>query len=62
MENKLKALFDFQKFDGNAELQGVIHSVHSRYQKRELGLDEMEMVNAAGITDVYPRKEEEKKR
>ena len=55
MENKLKALFDFQKFEGNADLQQVIDSVHSRYSasgnrsgRRELSLDDMEWVNAAG--------------
>ena len=53
MENKLKALFDFQKYEGNAELQQLIDSVHSRYSasgngRRELSLDDMEWVNAAG--------------
>ena len=31
MENRLKKLFDFQKFEGNSDLQSVIDSVHSRY-------------------------------
>ena len=52
MENKLKAMFDFQKFEGNADLQSVIASVHSRYSARELSLDEMEWVNAAGVPDL----------
>ena len=37
--NKLSALFDFQKFDGNASLQRVIDSVHSRHAVQELSLD-----------------------
>ena len=52
MENKLSALFDFQKFEGNKALQSVINSVHSRYSARELSLDEMEWVNAAGTPDL----------
>ena len=54
MENKLKALFDYQKFEGNAELQSVIDSVHSRYAVRELSMDEMEWVNAAGVSVQNP--------
>ena len=50
MENKLKKLFDFQKFDGNASLQSVIDDVHSRYAMRELDMDDMEWVNAAGCS------------
>lgn len=48
MEKKLKSLFDFQKFEGNPALQQVIDSVHSRYAVRELSVDEMEWVSAAG--------------
>lgn len=48
MEKTLKALFDLQKFEGNADLQKVINSVHSRYPFRELSLDELDHVNAAG--------------
>ena len=48
MENKLKKLFDFQKFEGNASLQSVIDDVHARYAKKELSMDDMEWVNAAG--------------
>ena len=54
MENKLKALFDYQKFEGNAALQSVIDSVHSRYAVRELSMDEMEWVNAAGVPVQNP--------
>ena len=52
MENKLKAMFDFQKFDGNADLQSIINSTHSRYSVKELSLDEMEWVNAAGVPEM----------
>lgn len=56
MEKKLKQLFDFQKFSGNAELQSVIDSVHSRYETRELNMDEMDMVFAAGVPHLPDRK------
>ena len=54
MENRLKKLFDFQKFEGNSDLQSVIDSVHSRYSSsaRELSLDEMSWVNAAGQPEM----------
>ena len=51
MERRLKALMDFQKFEGNAMLQQVIDDVHSRYAARELNLDEMEWVSAAGTPE-----------
>ncbi len=52
MEKRLRALFDFQRFEGNSELQDVIDDVHARYAGRELDLDEMEMVNAAGSPEM----------
>ena len=38
----LNRLFDYQRFEGNQELQQVIDSVHSRYSARELSLDDMD--------------------
>ena len=61
MESKLKTLFDYQKFEGNAALQQVIDSVHARYASRELNLEEMEWVNAAG-TPHQPVRPEKKDR
>ena len=55
MERKLKGLFDYQKFDGNMKLQSVIDSVHSRYGMRELDMDEIGMVSAAGIPEIMKR-------
>lgn len=60
MENKLRKLFDFQKFEGNSDLQQVIDSVHARYQKRELSMDEMDMVFAAGQPELPVKKDNEK--
>ena len=56
MEGKLKALFDYQKFEGNPALQSVIDSVHSRYAVRELSLDDMEWVSAAGDSNDPEKK------
>ena len=56
MERTLKSLFDFQKFEGNSDLQKVIDSTHSRYAVRELSLDEMEGVAAAGIPEINNQK------
>ena len=55
MDHKLWQLFNYQKFDGDRELQQEIDSVHAKYAARELSFADMEMVNAAGIPD--PKKE-----
>ncbi len=52
MENTLKRLFDFQRFDRNEDLQRVIDSVHAKYAARELSMDEMSGVNAAGNPEL----------
>ncbi len=62
MENKLKQLFGYQQFEGNRELQQVIDSVHAKYAMRELGLDDLEMVNAAGIPELPDRKKDGKEK
>ena len=54
MEKKLKTMFDYQKFENNSALQQVINSVHSRWSTRELSMDEMEWVSAAGTPVVNP--------
>ena len=62
MENKLKQLFGYQQFEGNRELQQVIDSVHAKYATRELALNDMEMINAAGVPELPDkRKDWEKK-
>ena len=61
MEAKLKRLFDYQKFEQNADLQRVIDSVHARYARQELSLDDAEWVSAAGIANLYPKQDDQKK-
>ncbi len=45
---KLALLFGYQRFEENRSLQQAIDSVHGRYQARELSLDSMDMIAAAG--------------
>ena len=52
MENKLKLLFDYQKFARDRKLQSVIDAVRAR--PRELSLDETEFVSAAGSPYYKP--------
>ncbi len=58
MEKTMRQLFDYQKFAGNTALQGVIDSVHARYATRELNLEEMIWVSAAGTPDLDSRKKD----
>lgn len=47
MERKLRALFDYQKFEGNSALAAVIDETEARYA-RALDDDDLSMVAAAG--------------
>lgn len=47
MENKIKALFEFQRFSGNKRLDAMINDTESRY-RNEIADDELESVSAAG--------------
>ena len=67
MEKYLETMFGFQRFNENDRLQRVIDSVHARYNTadgksgmRELNLDEMEWVAAAGVQQ--PKQGLEKKK
>lgn len=46
IENKLSALFDFQKYENNARLASVINKDANAI--RELSDDDLNMVSAAG--------------
>ncbi|MBR4718869.1 MAG: hypothetical protein IKP31_01360 [Lachnospiraceae bacterium] len=48
MEEKLRRLFDFQRFIVNEDLQEVIDSVEARHTKAMLTDDELDYVAAAG--------------
>ncbi|MGN0669250.1 MAG: hypothetical protein ACI4JZ_01755 [Oscillospiraceae bacterium] len=58
MENKIKALFELQRFSGNKRLDGMINAAESRYQD-ELSDEELDFVSAAGSSfpkDRFPKK------
>ena len=52
MEEKIKVLFDCQRFFQNQRLEDMILDTEPRYH--ELGDDELELVSAAG--DLYDMK------
>ena len=49
---KLSQAFDFQKFQQNPRLAGVIRDVEGRYAGTALSDDDLELVSAAGETTV----------
>ena len=56
IERKLAALFDYQKFEGNKELESVINSTKNAVAK--LSDDDLDMVSAAGVADSSLKTEE----
>ena len=51
MENKLKKLFDYQRFEKNANLERFISETECRYTKR-LSDDDLSKVNAAREIEI----------
>lgn len=51
MENRLKKLFDYQRFEKNKKLEELIRETESR-DAVELSDDSLAFVNAAGGTDT----------
>lgn len=54
MTNKLRSLFDYQRFAENERLAALISETESRYS-HALSDDELEYVSAAGETEL-PKK------
>ena len=50
MEMALISLFDYQKFEGNSDLQRIIDGVHARHSRVLLDADDVEFVAAARQT------------
>lgn len=61
METTLRRLFDYQKFEGSRALQQVIDNVHTRYAARELDLNEMMFVAAAGAPESLKKNDRDKR-
>ena len=60
-DKKLKRLFDYQKFEGNSAMNFAIQSARSYINSlgsgaMELNDSELDMVNAAGVVDSLPPK------
>lgn len=58
MENLLKKLFDFQRFQGNERMETLISETEKRYGGEREGLpdEELDFVNAAGEISVVSEK------
>ena len=61
MSKTLTQLFDYQRFEGNKDLQQIIDGVHARYSVRELSLDDMEFAAAAGTPDAQKKQKKQEK-
>ena len=59
MDKTLRTLFDFQRFAGNRRLAELIEETDQR-SVRELTMEELGMVNAAGQNTEAVVKEDEK--
>ena len=55
MEEKLKQLFDFQRFERNPRLERMMAETRERWGT-ELSDDDLELVNAAGEIPVQEQK------
>ncbi|HIV93240.1 MAG TPA: hypothetical protein H9744_16445 [Candidatus Eisenbergiella stercoravium] len=56
MEKVLKALFDYQRFQGNKRLDAMISETERRYEGQALADNDLELVNAAGEADNFRKK------
>ena len=61
MDNLLKNLFEYQKFEEQPELQRIIDGVHTRYAMKELTADDLEYVAAAGSSDIYRKNKQQER-
>lgn len=48
MENKLKTMFEYQRFDPSSKLSRLIEETEMRYGKKALSDDDLSYVAAAG--------------
>lgn len=55
-ENKLKRLFDYQRFENDPRLAAMIRETESRYAAFELDDELLGMVNAAGDIELEATK------
>ena len=60
MENMMKRLFDYQRFENNPRIAKMIGEAENRFAQA-LSDDELAFVNAAGETDTLNAEEMKKK-
>ena len=56
MDEKMKKLFDYQRFENNSRLAKIIADTGSRYA-HELSDEELSLVNAAGEIIIETKKD-----
>ena len=64
MEQKLKRMFDYQRFENNARLSAMLSDAHARYGfsgERELTDEDVDLLNAAGTISVQTRTDAERR-
>ena len=64
MEQSLRRLFDYQRFESNPRLKKMLDDALGRYDfsdEGEISDDDAELLNAAGSTVVDPWRDREKR-
>ena len=64
MENTVRRMFDYQRFENNPRLKAMLSDALSRYSfpdEGELSDDDAGLLNAAGTTVADPKREKEKR-
>lgn len=57
MENTLKSIFEYQKFEKNINLQSIVDDTLKRFDAIELSEEDLEYVNAAKKS-IFPDKKD----
>ena len=64
MDNTLRRMFDYQRFENNPRLKSMLNDALSRYDfsgEGELADDDAGLLNAAGTTVADPARDKEKR-
>ena len=64
MEQRLRRLYDYQRFENNPRLKKMLDDALNQYDfsdEGELSDDDAGLLNAAGVTFAGPRRDREKR-
>ena len=64
MEKTLRRMYEYQRFENNLRLKAMLDSALGRYDfsgEGELTDDEAGLLNAAGTTAVFPKRDKEER-